>query len=186
MIDCVSWGSYSAGSTDQGGNATGTPFNQATGLVPGQSMTRKVTGGPRPAKLDEADDTNDSAADFESASPSPTPNTTTTPSPGPSGEPSVERHARTITLKLSGRLDASGRVEVRDDFDRCRARVPVAVQRRRGGKWTPVKTTTTNGRGLYDVHLPNAPGTYRAKATPHAATDSDECLGATSKTAHNG
>lgn len=184
QVDCVSWGSYSAGATDQGGNATGTPFNQATGLVPGQSMTRKVSGGPRPAKLDEADDTNDSAADFESATPSPVPNRTAgpSPSPSPSDGPAVEQHARSITLKLSGNLDAGGRVSSNDGFDRCRARVPVTVQKKRGGGWTSVEKTRTNGRGSYDVHLPDSGGIYRAKATAFMATDTDECSPATSKT----
>jgi hypothetical protein len=186
MIDCVSWGSYSAGSSDQGGNATGTPFNQATGLLPDQSMTRDTTGGSRANRLDEGDDTNDSAADFVSAAPSPTPNATgPDPSPSPSDGPAVEQHPRSITLDLSGRLDARGRVRSKDDFDRCVSKVPVMVQKKRGGGWDVVERTRTNGRGNYDVHLPDSPGKYRARATAFMATDTDECAAATSKTARN-
>lgn len=186
MIDCVSWGAYTAGGTDQGGNATGTPFNQATGLLPGQSMTRKTAGGERANKLDEEDDTNDSAADFEGATPSPTANATgPSPSPSPSDGPAVERHERSITLDLSGRLDASGRVRSKDGFDKCVSKVPVTVQKKRGERWDVVERTRTNGRGSYDVHLPDSPGTYRAKATAVAPTDADKCAPATSKTARN-
>jgi hypothetical protein len=139
-------------------------------------MTRKTAGGETP-KLDEGDDTNDSAADFESATPTPVPNAADD-QPGPS----VKQHARTITLDLSGDIDARGRATAKDGFERCRARAPVSVQRKRGGRWTTVETTRTNRKGRYDVHLPNAPGSYRAKATPFMATDSDECSAATSST----
>jgi hypothetical protein len=184
MLDCVSWGSYSAGNTDQGGNATGTPFNQATGLLPGQSMTRKTAGGSRPSKLDEGDDTNDSAADFEAAAPTPVANTTgPSPSPSPSDGPAV--HDRSITLDLSGRLDAGGRVRAKDDFDQCISKVSVTVQKKRGGGWDVVEKTRTNGRGNYDVHLPNSPGTYRARAKAFMATSTDKCSTATSNTARN-
>jgi hypothetical protein len=186
MLDCVSWGSYSAGGTDQGGNATGTPFNQATGLLPGQSMSRKISGGSRPTKLDEGDDTNDSAADFEATPPTPTSNASgPSPSPSPSDGPAVERHARSITLELSGHLDAGGRVRAKDDFRQCVAKVPVMVQKKRGSGWDVVERARTNGRGSYDVHLPDSPGTYRARAKSFMATDADECGAATSKTARN-
>jgi hypothetical protein len=186
MIDCVSWGSYSAGGSDQGGNATGTPFNQTTGLLPDQSMTRDTTGGSRPKRLDEGDDTNDSAADFQGAAATPVPNTSDpSPSPSPSDGPAVERHDRSINLRLSGRLDAKGRVRVDDGFDQCSSKVPVLVQKKRGGEWSVVERTRTNGRGSYDVHLPNSPGTYRARAKAFMATDSDDCAQATSKTARN-
>lgn len=180
MLDCVSWGSYSAGGTDQGGNATGTPFAQTTGLLPGQSMTRDTSAGSRPNKLDEEDDTNDSAADFDAATPTPVANSA---EPSPSPEPAV--HARSITLELDGRLDASGRVRSEHDFEGCIAKVPVQVQKKRGGGWDVVGKTRTNGRGSYDVHLSNKPGTYRARAKAFMATDTDECAQATSKTARN-
>jgi hypothetical protein len=186
MIDCVSWGSYSAGGTDQGGNATGTPFNQATGLLPGQSMTRKTSGGSRANRLDEGDDTNDSAADFEGAAPTPVANSAgPSPSPSPSDGPAVDQHERSITLDLSGRLDAHGRVRAKDDYDACVSKVPVTVQKKRGRGWDVVEKTRTNGRGSYDVHLPDKSGTYRARAKAFMATDSDSCSAATSKTARN-
>jgi hypothetical protein len=64
-IDCVSWGSFS-GSTP---SATGTPF--AGGLPSLQSIVRRVSGGSNPTGLDEGDDTNNSNADFQAASPTP-------------------------------------------------------------------------------------------------------------------
>ena len=64
-IDCVSWGSFT-GSTP---SATGTPFSG--GLPALQSIDRKVAGGTNPTGLDEGDDTNNSNADFQAASPSP-------------------------------------------------------------------------------------------------------------------
>jgi hypothetical protein len=184
MIDCVSWGSYSAGGTDQGGNATGTPFNQATGLLPGQSMSRKTAGGARPNKLDEGDDTNDSAADFEAAAPTPVANSAD-PSPSPSPSDGETTHERSISLELSGRLDAKGRVRAKDGFDGCVSKVPVTVQKKRGGGWDAVEKTRTNGRGVYGVHLPDKPGTYRAQAKAVMATDTDSCSPATSKTTRN-
>jgi hypothetical protein len=70
-IDCVAWGSYSGPNT-----GTGTP----TTVIPsGMSIERRITGG-NPAALDfPGDDTDNSAADFQSAAPSPQKNVTTAP-----------------------------------------------------------------------------------------------------------
>ena len=171
LVDCASWGSYSGGAADQGANATGTPFNQPTGLVPGQSMERKIAGGMDPNKLDAGDDTNDSAADFQLASPTPQPNAAS----------AATTHERSISLKLKDGLDASGKVTVEDDFDECSANVPVALQRKRGGGWKTVDKTQTNGSGAYETHVADKPGTYRAKATSVSAGDADDCLAATSR-----
>lgn len=67
-IDCVSWGSFPGGASDQNGGP-GTPF--AGGIPIGQSIDRKV--GPN-GTLEDADDTNNSANDFEAEAPSPTRN----------------------------------------------------------------------------------------------------------------
>jgi Ca2+-binding RTX toxin-like protein len=66
IVDCVSWGSYSGSSV-----GTGTPFNPVGGLVSGSSALRDISGGTSPTLLDAADDTNDSAADFDLADPTP-------------------------------------------------------------------------------------------------------------------
>ena len=76
VVDCVSWGSYSGSSV-----GTGAPFNPAGGLVTGSSALRDISGGTSPTLLQAADDTNDSAADFDLANPTPRNNagaTTTT------------------------------------------------------------------------------------------------------------
>ncbi|MGH2675650.1 MAG: hypothetical protein ACRDKA_09390 [Actinomycetota bacterium] len=64
FIDCVAWGSQ-AGDAD-----TGPP---APAIPPGQSVERTIARGCSTA-LDPPDDTNDSAADFQVATPSPRPN----------------------------------------------------------------------------------------------------------------
>jgi hypothetical protein len=173
LVDCASWGSYSGGAADQGANATGTPFNQPAGLVPGQSMERKTSGGTDPGKLDAGDDTNDSAADFQLAEPSPQANGATGP----------VTHKRSITLALKGHLEAKGRVTVEDDFADCRKNVPVRVQRHVGGGWETVKKATTDSRGAYSTNIPDQAGKYRAKALIVTPTDTDKCAAATSKTA---
>ena len=59
-VDCVSWGNY----TGTPSSPTGTPI---AGGLPGNQVTeRKITAGCATA-LDEPDDTNSSAADFQSA-----------------------------------------------------------------------------------------------------------------------
>jgi hypothetical protein len=173
LVDCASWGSYSGGAADQGASATGTPFNQATGLVPGQSMERKIAGGTSPDKLDAGDDTNDSAADFQLASPSPQANS--------GGAP--QAHGRKISLALRGHLKASGRVTVSDDFADCSDGVSVVVQRRSGGGWKKVKKTTTASDGTYATTLPDKSGKYRSKAPAVTVSDDEKCSAATSPTA---
>ena len=153
LIDCASWGNYT------GDNAgSGTPFNSPLGLVGGQSMTRKTSGGTNPDGLDEQDDTGDSAADFEFADPSPTNNAGDT-----SG---VTSHDRTVTLRLKGasRLVATGKVTADGDFEACFAEVPVELQRRRSGSWATIKESTTDTSGSYRITARDRPGTYRTKA----------------------
>ena len=171
LVDCASWGSYSAGATDQGASATGTPFNAPAGLVPGQSMERKISGGANADKLDAGDDTNDSAADFQLASPTPQANSASAPS----------THDRAITLTLKGHLVAKGRVTVKDDFADCGKSIPVKVQRRAGKTWKTVKKTATDSRGAYSVSIPDDAGKYRAQAPAVTPTDADKCAAATSK-----
>ena len=69
IIDCASWGSYAGVFGDP--FFSGTPFNAGGGIVNGQSMLRDISGGTSPALLDESDDANDSAADFDLANPDP-------------------------------------------------------------------------------------------------------------------
>ena len=50
---------------------TGAPFNPAGGLFGGSSAVRDISGGASPTLLEAADDTGDSAADFDLANPTP-------------------------------------------------------------------------------------------------------------------
>lgn len=168
LIDCASWGNYTGDHAD-----SGTPFNAPIGLVGGQSMTRKTTAG-NPNALDEADDTNNSSADFEFADPSPTNNAGDTAG--------VTSHDRTVTLTLKGRsrLVAIGKVTAEGDFEACFAEVPVRLQRRKSGRWVTVKESTTDGTGSYRVAAKDRPGTYRTKAPELEPSKEHRCNGATS------
>jgi hypothetical protein len=170
LIDCASWGTYSG---DHEGS--GTPFNAPIGLVADQSMERKTSGGENKDGLDAGDDTGDSAEDFELAAPSPTNNAGNAP---PSSE--TEEHRRSISLKLTSGGTAKGRVSVRDDFDRCRARVPVKIQSRGGYGWRTVESLRTDGGGRYRAELRNPSGRYRAKASRLSRGEGHDCLAAVS------
>ena len=70
ILDCVSWGSFSAPPpTGDPGAVTGTPFNIAGGILDGLSINRDITGGSSSTMLDALDDTDDSAADFDFLNP---------------------------------------------------------------------------------------------------------------------
>lgn len=166
IIDCVSWGNYSGDDS-----ATGTPFNAALGLLPGQSMQRVTTGGTDAQGLDMGDDTNDSEADFEGGSPNPTNNAGG--GAGPSPEPIV--HNRSVSLALRRSLVAKGTVSAEGDYAACFRAVPVKVQRRSGGGWKKVARTTTNRDGSYRARLRDRPGRYRAVAPAFSPQDGHRC-----------
>lgn len=186
MVDCASWGGYLGGDGSSGGQA-GPPFNPSGGLVLGQSMTRKISGGTDPSKLDAADDTNRSADDFQFASPTPENNgPVVQPSTSPSAtSPPIVHHDRIVSLKLSGKLTAAGQVEVEDDFASCFADVPVAIQKKSGRKFKTIKSTSTDSQGAYSVKIPNKPGTYRSKAKGFLIDSTDNCAAVKSKQVHH-
>lgn len=169
MIDCASWGNYTGDSAD-----AGTPFNSPLGLVGGQSMTRKTSGGSDPNALDAEDDTGNSAADFEFADPSPTNNAGDTAG--------VTSHDRTVSLALKGRskLVATGKVTAEGDFEGCFAEVPVELQRKKSGRFVTIKEATTDGSGSYRVTAKDRPGTYRARAPELEPSEEHRCNSATS------
>lgn len=173
LIDCASWGSYSGDDAE-----TGTPFNAPVGLVPDRSMERVIARGDDEEALDEADDTNDSEADFELASPSPTANA------GDGDQPSAE-HERTVTLALKDALVARGKVTAEGDFEACFADVAVRIQRRAGGRWKGVARTTTGSDGSYEAELRDRPGKYRALAPASTPSEGHRCLKAISRTRRN-
>jgi len=108
---------------------------------------------------------------------SPTPTATAEPSAAPSGAPSpspsesegnTERHPRTIGLRFShrdGRLAASGRVRVVDDYQECRDNVPVKLQVRRD-RWVTLRSGKTDSDGRYRFLVKDRERTFRAKARP--------------------
>ena len=172
LIDCVSWGNYSGDDAE-----TGTPFNSPVGLVPDRSMERVVTRGDEGA-LDEEDDTNDSDADFELASPNPTSNAGEAPPP-------AAEHERTVTLKLEGALVARGKVTAEGDFEGCFRETAVRIQRRAGGRWKTAGRTETGSGGSYEVELPDRRGRYRALAPATTPEEGHRCLKAVSRIRRN-
>jgi hypothetical protein len=73
-IDCVSWDTFAPGGD------TGTP---APTIPAGMSLERRISGGTSSTTLDPGDDTNNSAADFQTAPPSPQKNSGAGPAPAP-------------------------------------------------------------------------------------------------------
>jgi hypothetical protein len=69
--DCVAWGNFSGGAALQAatGTTVGVPVSTG-GITVGQAIRRKISPGC-PTLLEEADDSNDSATDFEEVSPAP-------------------------------------------------------------------------------------------------------------------
>ena len=166
-IDCASWGNYSGDPTQ-----TGTPFNSTLGLLPGQSMERQTDGGSDPEALDAEDDTNDSAADFEAASPNPTNNA----GGGAEPQPETVDHERSVTLRLRRALVAKGVVTAEGDYGPCFRDVTVRIQRNNSGEWRTVTRTTTARDGTYRGKLRDRPGRYRALAPRFSPLDGHRCL----------
>ncbi|HJR44461.1 MAG TPA: hypothetical protein VJ927_02550 [Actinomycetota bacterium] len=166
-IDCVSWGNYAGDDA-----ATGTPFNATLGLLPGQAMARVTSGGSDPEALDAEDDTNDSEADFHSATPTPKNNADEGAEPGPE---TVE-HERTVTLALRRALVARGIVTAEGDYADCYRDVSVRIQRNSAGSWKTVGRTSTDADGAYRVKLRDRSGRYRALVPAFSPEEGHRCL----------
>jgi hypothetical protein len=90
-------------------------------------------------------------------------------------------HSRTVTLKLKKHVVASGVVSVGDGFTACVASVPVKIQRKSGGAWKNVGSTTTDASGSYKKKVKDKEGKYRARAPKVTLNNGvDLCLKATS------
>jgi hypothetical protein len=122
---------------------------------------------------------------------SPTPTTTPTPSPtasSPSPSPSVTetpppllQYVRLVSLRLSGHLQATGRVEGGSAPVNCIEGVGVTIKRRTARGWNVIATTTTATGGAYSVSLADRGGRYKAKIAPFAfESPPTECFGAVS------
>lgn len=183
MIDCASWGNYSGDDEN-----TGTPFNSALGLLPGQSMNRITTGGSDPQALDPQDDTNDSEADFEPDSPSPTNNAGggPEPDPDPGPEPESIEHDRSVSLTLRRALVARGKVSAEGDYQDCFDGVVVKVQRNSGGSWKTIARTRTDTGGAYRAKVADRKGRYRALAPAFSPAEGHRCLKGVSPIRRNG
>ncbi len=90
-------------------------------------------------------------------------------------------HERRISLSISRRGLAQGRVAVPDGHTECAAAVPVQLQRKAGKRWRLAKRATTALGGSYRVKLPKSRGTYRAFA-PKTQDADHACLAAVSRT----
>ena len=82
---------------------------------------------------------------------------------------------RSITLRLRGHLVARGVVSVEAGGPTtCVAGVTVRIQRRSGGSWQTVGTTTTNDTGTYRKRIRDRAGRYRSLA-PAITVGLDTC-----------
>jgi hypothetical protein len=90
--------------------------------------------------------------------------------------------ARTISLQLTRHLIAEGSVNA--DIARCRASVPIQIQRRVDGVWVSLGQMKTGNDGSFRLSLPDRQGTYRARALRREyRVPPVVCGGATSATA---
>lgn len=107
------------------------------------------------------------------------PTTTTDPAPAEPTDPVASvTHERAISLRLKSRLMAAGKVTVGDGYTSCAAGVVVKIKR----NGTTIRNTRTDAEGAYRVVLANKSGRYTAKVTASAASASDSCDAATSRT----
>jgi len=95
-------------------------------------------------------------------------------------------HTRAITLKLTKRGKASGKVSSTETtpFTACVDAVPVKIQKKKkGGGWKTVKSATTSATGSYSAKTAGKPGKYRSLAPKTAVgTPPADCAKAKSAT----
>lgn len=83
-------------------------------------------------------------------------------------------HARSVSFSYKGNR-ASGKVNVGDGFNACRAFVPVYIQQLRNGNWKLLDTTATNAGGGYSTWVPNKVGKFRAQVKKLTLADGSIC-----------
>ncbi len=139
-VDCASWGSFSGTTT----SPAGTP--EPGGIPNGESIDRRTDISGAPGTLENEDDTNDSANDFEAEGPTPNPNGAinlgpadcTQPGGGgtdtdvPSSKITAPKHRTAITTSESRNFQGTAK-----DQGGTVAKVEIALrQKRQGGcKW---------------------------------------------------
>ena len=84
-------------------------------------------------------------------------------------------HKMSITLRLKGHLRAVGRIKALDGYKPCRKKAPIRIQRRKAGKWRPVREARSRATGAYRVRLPNRRGLYRAFSPAGPVDDGNWC-----------
>ena len=95
-------------------------------------------------------------------------------------------HDRTVTLKLSGHLKASGQLTVRDGFAPCRGSALIVIERSSRNQWVMAGFAMTSSKGAYSARLFDVDGDYRARA-PQSKAGKDTCgeaISPTSKYTH--
>jgi len=98
----------------------------------------------------------------------------------------VTKHERSVNLKLSGQLTASGTVKVADGFNACRSHVTVKIERMKNGSWIVVGSDQTTSDGKYKKVVEDKSGKYRAVAKKKTLNGGDDiCLADTSPTVHH-
>ena len=70
-IDCVAWGSHPGSSASGGAGDVGAPISPLLGLRPGRAIARRLNVAGSPTLLEGADDTSNSATDWQLATPAP-------------------------------------------------------------------------------------------------------------------
>jgi IPT/TIG domain-containing protein len=85
-------------------------------------------------------------------------------------------HVSRVSLKLSGRLVASGSVTSIDGEAACARRRTVVIERRYPGKWKDVGKDKTSNAGSYREKLRNRGGKYRARVKKSTLANGDVCL----------
>jgi hypothetical protein len=86
-----------------------------------------------------------------------------------------ERHNRSVTLALTNRLVATGRVRADDGFSRCESRAHVVIQRRGKRHWAVVGHDKAGNAGRFRRHLRDRRGRYRAVAPRHVVGANHVC-----------
>jgi hypothetical protein len=131
-IDCVAWGTFPAGDI-----TTGNPYSPSIGLPTGEAIVRDISDGD-PNKLEGADDTDDSAADFDAGQALPTNNAGGTGhlpgEPAPDNEAPVSRivkPADSVVYKSSRLTEYT--VRVSDDSEIANVEIALRMAKTGGG-----------------------------------------------------
>jgi V8-like Glu-specific endopeptidase len=91
-----------------------------------------------------------------------------------------QHHAMRLSLRLAGRLQATGKITAADGYRPCTRKAPITILRSQGGGWQVAGRTRTGDAGGYRVRLPDVRGTYKAFSPNGSVDDFNRCTDATS------